>query len=56
MFRRMLPAIIVSAACKLPASAIEKAGVVNGGFHFAADRIPRIDGNADECGLYPTDT
>lgn len=47
MFRRMLLAIIVSDACMLPASVIGKAGVVYWVFHFAANRIPRIDGCAD---------
>jgi hypothetical protein len=48
MLRRVLLTIAISAVYIMPASAIEKPGVVNKVIQFAADKIPRIDRNADE--------
>ena len=50
---RALVAILGALACFVPAAALEKPDVTYKVFQFPADRIPRIDGNADDWAMVP---
>jgi hypothetical protein len=50
---RAFVAVLSLLACFVPVAALEKPDVTYKIFQFPADRIPRVDGNADDWAMVP---